>query len=342
MPRCFGCVEVGAGQEDAEVAVVRARRPHLLTVHDPLVAVAHGPGREPGEVGAGARLAEELAPHLVAAQHRRQVALRLLVGAVGDDRRPGHARCRRRRRCTNSPSARRLLGEDRRPRSRVPPRPPYSFGQVMPAHPWSARYACHGFARATQSSVVARLRARTPARGLAVDDVRLLEPARGPRLGTADLLRALVEVHRRRVEHVLVRTDKAAPPTSVARLARTCFTRRHAFGGAQVVDRHGRQHRRRRHRAGTPKTRPTGGSTGAGRSACSPLVAFVDAVDRGILPGRPHPGAGRHRLQRHRRPGFLGTAFVLTGFLVMLPAGYLADRLPPHADHRRRAGARGA
>ena len=54
---------------------VRAGRPHLLTVHHPLVAVAHGPGGEPGEVAAGARLAEELAPHLVAAQHRRQVAL---------------------------------------------------------------------------------------------------------------------------------------------------------------------------------------------------------------------------------------------------------------------------
>ncbi len=31
----------------------------------------------------------------------------------------------------------------------VPPRPPASFGQVIPAQPWSARYACHGFARAT-------------------------------------------------------------------------------------------------------------------------------------------------------------------------------------------------
>jgi hypothetical protein len=31
----------------------------------------------------------------------------------------------------------------------VPPRPPASFGQVIPAHPLSARNACHGFARAT-------------------------------------------------------------------------------------------------------------------------------------------------------------------------------------------------
>lgn len=54
-------------------------------------------------------------------------------------------------------------------------------------------------------------------------------------------------------------------------------------------------------------------------------VAFVDAVDRGILPGvltQVQDDIGFSDTQA----GLLGTAFVLTGFLVVLPAGYLADR----------------
>ena len=54
-------------------------------------------------------------------------------------------------------------------------------------------------------------------------------------------------------------------------------------------------------------------------------VAFIDAVDRGILPGvltKVQDDLGFSDTQA----GILGTAFVLTGFLVVLPAGYLADR----------------
>jgi MFS family permease len=54
-------------------------------------------------------------------------------------------------------------------------------------------------------------------------------------------------------------------------------------------------------------------------------VAFIDAVDRGILPGvltKVQDDLGFSDTQA----GLLGTAFVLTGFLVVLPAGYLADR----------------
>ena len=43
--------------------------------------------RQVGEVGAGLGLGEELAPHLLAAEHRRQVALLLLLGAVHDEHR---------------------------------------------------------------------------------------------------------------------------------------------------------------------------------------------------------------------------------------------------------------
>lgn len=58
------------------------------------------------------------------------------------------------------------------------------------------------------------------------------------------------------------------------------------------------------------------------------LIALVDAVDRGILPGvltRVQDDLGFSDTQA----GYLGSIFILTGFLVTLPAGYLADR------HRR-------
>lgn len=56
------------------------------------------------------------------------------------------------------------------------------------------------------------------------------------------------------------------------------------------------------------------------------LVAFVDAVDRGILPGvlsDVQDDLGFSDLQA----GVLGTAFVVASFLVTVPAGYLADRV---------------
>lgn len=55
------------------------------------------------------------------------------------------------------------------------------------------------------------------------------------------------------------------------------------------------------------------------------LVALIDAVDRGILPGvlsDVQDDLGFSDFQS----GVLGTAYVLAGFLVVMPAGYLADR----------------
>ena len=47
--------------------------------------------RQAGQVGAGARLAEQLAPGVLAGEHRGAAGARLqLVVAVGDDGRPGH------------------------------------------------------------------------------------------------------------------------------------------------------------------------------------------------------------------------------------------------------------
>ena len=91
MPRCLGASGSVRASRMPQSAVVGLGRPHLLAVDHPLVAVAHGPGGEAGEVGAGAGLAEQLAPDLVAAEHRVEEALLLRVGAVGDDRRADHA-----------------------------------------------------------------------------------------------------------------------------------------------------------------------------------------------------------------------------------------------------------
>ena len=62
----LGDVPVGAGQQHPVGGPVRGRVPHLLAVHDPLVAVALGPGRQAGEVRAAARFGEQLAPRVLA------------------------------------------------------------------------------------------------------------------------------------------------------------------------------------------------------------------------------------------------------------------------------------
>ncbi len=84
-------VGIGARQQQAVARHVRLRRPDLRAVHDPLVAVAHRAGREPGDVGAGARLAEQLAPDLLGGEDRAQEPLLLFAGAARDERGAAHA-----------------------------------------------------------------------------------------------------------------------------------------------------------------------------------------------------------------------------------------------------------
>ncbi len=84
-------VGVGAREQQPVARLVRLRRPDLRAVHDPLVAVADGAGRQAGDVGTGAGLAEELAPDLLGGEDRPQEALLLLARAAGDDRRAAHA-----------------------------------------------------------------------------------------------------------------------------------------------------------------------------------------------------------------------------------------------------------
>ena len=82
----LGSVGIGAHDDLADVAVLGARRPHLLAVEHPLVAIAHGPALEAGEVGSGGGLAEELAADDVAPVHLAQACVLHLVGGVGEDR----------------------------------------------------------------------------------------------------------------------------------------------------------------------------------------------------------------------------------------------------------------
>ena len=87
MPACFGCVRIGAGEQEAVVGVMALRGPHLLAVDDPLVAVEHRGGLQAGEVGTRVRLGEPLAPARRAAEDARQELLLLLLAAPLQQRR---------------------------------------------------------------------------------------------------------------------------------------------------------------------------------------------------------------------------------------------------------------
>ncbi len=84
-------VRVGAADDLAEVGVLRARRPHLLAVDHPLVAVALGLGLQAGEIGPRDGLAEQLATDKIAAVHRLEIAPLGLRSGVGQDRGRDHA-----------------------------------------------------------------------------------------------------------------------------------------------------------------------------------------------------------------------------------------------------------
>ncbi len=86
----LGRLGVGAGHEHAAVGDVGERVPHLLAADHPLVAVAHRLGGQAGQVGAGAGLAEQLAPGVLAGEGAPQQALLDGLVAVGDDRGPRH------------------------------------------------------------------------------------------------------------------------------------------------------------------------------------------------------------------------------------------------------------
>ena len=87
MPWCFGTSGSVRTSSSHHVARWPERRPDLLAVHDPVVAVAHRRRPQRREVGARVGLGEPLAPDVVAAQHRGEQTALLLLGAVRHDRR---------------------------------------------------------------------------------------------------------------------------------------------------------------------------------------------------------------------------------------------------------------
>ena len=62
----LGHVGVGPGQQQAVVGDLRRGGPDLLAVDDEVRAIALGPGGQAGQVRSGARLAEPLAPGVLA------------------------------------------------------------------------------------------------------------------------------------------------------------------------------------------------------------------------------------------------------------------------------------
>ena len=90
-PLVLGHVGIGPAHCQRQIGDVRARRPHLLAVHDPLVAVTHGARRGRGEIGTRVRLAEELTHHEIAAVELRQVRGAYLRRRVREERRPDEA-----------------------------------------------------------------------------------------------------------------------------------------------------------------------------------------------------------------------------------------------------------
>ena len=82
-------VRVRPGDEHAQIRDRTERRPDLLAVDGPLVAVELGLAGQTRQVGTGAGLTEELAPRLHAGDDVADVQVDLLLGAVGGDGRSG-------------------------------------------------------------------------------------------------------------------------------------------------------------------------------------------------------------------------------------------------------------
>ena len=87
----LGHVGIGAGQQQTPAGAVRQAGPDLLPVDHPVLAVGHRRGGQPGQVGARARLGEQLAPDVLGGGQRTQQPPLHLVGlGVLAHRRRGH------------------------------------------------------------------------------------------------------------------------------------------------------------------------------------------------------------------------------------------------------------
>ncbi len=72
---------IGSGKQDAELRVLRPRRPDFLTVHHPLVAITHRSGAQTRQIAATLGLGEQLTPERFTRQHVEEVGLLLSIGS---------------------------------------------------------------------------------------------------------------------------------------------------------------------------------------------------------------------------------------------------------------------
>ena len=144
---------VRAHQREAPVRPVGVGRPDLAAVDDVVVAVAHRPAGERGQVRAGIRLRIALAPDGPAGEDARQVARLLLLGAEGEQHGAHHLRAEGHRRRRAGEVA--FLLEDE-PLRRRPARPAGGFRPVG-AHPAPFRDGAHPV-----HDIVAREQASVP------------------------------------------------------------------------------------------------------------------------------------------------------------------------------------
>ncbi len=91
MPSCLGTSGIRAREEHGELRLLGERRPHLLTVDHPFVAVTDRPGGERRQVRSCTRFAEQLGPLLLTGHDARQEpSLGGLLGEGADRRRGEH------------------------------------------------------------------------------------------------------------------------------------------------------------------------------------------------------------------------------------------------------------
>ena len=83
-------IGIGAGEQEDPARLTRPRRPDLLTVDDPLVAVEHRTGGRRTEIGARVRFREPLAPAVLAREDARQEVPLLCFGAPSQERVASH------------------------------------------------------------------------------------------------------------------------------------------------------------------------------------------------------------------------------------------------------------
>ena len=132
----LGARRVGPGEAGGEVAVLRTRGPHLLSVDDELAAIETGARLHAREVRAGSGLAEELAPDVLAAQQRWDQRFLLLLAGVHQEGGTAHPEPDLESAGWDLEGLGLAVEDALEPAGQ--PAPPNSVGQVMPARPASA------------------------------------------------------------------------------------------------------------------------------------------------------------------------------------------------------------